>query len=89
MDDVYQGNNLTPVINEMEGLMADGVINIGDNDLLKVHLLNMAKKVEVETERCRIVKIGKNDHIDGGAALLDALCVRQKWYTEIGEQLKN
>lgn len=89
MDDVYQGNNLTPVINEMEGLMADGVINIGDNDLLKVHLLNMAKKVEAETERCRIVKIGKNDHIDGGAALLDALCVRQKWYTEIGEQLKN
>lgn len=89
MDDVYQGNNLTPVINEMEGLMADGMINIGDNDLLKVHLLNMAKKVEAETERCRIVKIGKNDHIDGGAALLDALCVRQKWYTEIGEQLKN
>lgn len=89
MDDVYQGNNLTPVINETEGLIADGVIHIGDNDLLKVHLLNMAKKVEAETERCRIVKIGKNDHIDGGAALLDALCVRQKWYAEIGEQLKN
>lgn len=89
VDDVYQGNNLTPVINEVEGLINDGKINIGDNDLLKVHLLNMAKKVETETERCRIVKIGKYDHIDGGAALLDAMCVRQKWYAEIGEQLKN
>ena len=34
-------------------------------------------------------KLSPNDHIDGTAALLDALTVRQKWYGEIGEQLKN
>ena len=28
-------------------------------------------------------------HIDGGAALLDAMTVRQKYYAEIGEQLRN
>jgi phage terminase large subunit-like protein len=89
MDDVYQGFNLTPVINEIEGLMKDGKINIGDNDLLKVHLLNMAMKVEAESGKCKPVKISATDHIDGGAALLDAMCVRQKWFGEIGDQLKN
>lgn len=89
MDDVYQGYNLTPVIRETEGLMKDGVFDIGDNDLLKVHLLDMALKLEAESGRCKAVKINANSHIDGGAALLDAMTVRQKWYTEIGEQLKN
>ena len=42
MDDVFQGYNLTPVIREVEGQMKDGVFNIGDIDLMKVHLLNMA-----------------------------------------------
>lgn len=88
-DDVYQGTNLTPVIREFEGLLKDGKINIGDNDLLKIHLLNTALKVESESERCRIIKISQNDHIDGTASLLDALCVRQKWWTEIGGQLVN
>jgi hypothetical protein len=27
--------------------------------------------------------------IDGVAALSDAWCVRQKWYNEIGERLRN
>lgn len=89
MDDVFQGNNLTPVIMEVEGLMKDGVINIGDNDLLKIHLLNMALKMDANSGRCKPVKISPNDHIDGGAALLDAMTVRQKWYAQIGEQLKN
>ena len=89
MDDVFQGTNLTPVIREMEGLMKDGVINIGDNDLLKIHLLNTALKMEAETERVKIVKLSTTAHIDGCAALLDALCVRQKYWNEIGEQLKN
>ena len=35
------------------------------------------------------MKIYKNAHIDGMAAFLDAMCVRQKWYKDIGEQLKN
>ena len=89
MDDVYQGFNLTPVIRETEGLMKDGAFDIGDNDLLKVHLLNMALKTEIESGRSKPVKMGKNEHIDGGAALLDAMTVRQKYYAEIGEQLKN
>ena len=89
MDDVFQGYNLTPVIRETEGLMRDGTFNIGDNDLLKVHLLDMALKVEAESGRCKPVKMSATAHIDGGAALLDAMTVRQKYCSEIGEQLKN
>ena len=89
MDDVYQGYNLTPVILEMDSMIRDGLIDIGDNDLLKVHLLNAALKLEPGTERCKLVKLSTNDHIDGAAALLDALTVRQKWYDQIGQQLKN
>lgn len=89
MDDVFQGTNLTPVIRETEGLMRDGAFNIGDNDLMKVHLLDMALKVEAESGRCKPVKMSAIAHIDGGAALLDAMTVRQKYYSEIGEQLRN
>jgi len=89
MDDVFQGENLYPVIQETQGLLEDGRIHIGDNDLLKIHLLNSAIKMSVERGRGRLVKINPNDHIDGCAALLDAMCVRQKWYGDIGEQLKN
>ena len=89
MDDVYQGDNLWPVLQEMEGLIKDGRIYIGDNDLLKSHLLNSAVKMSIERGRGRLVKINQTAHIDGTAALADALCVRQKWFAEIGEQLKN
>lgn len=89
MDDVFQGTNLTPVIRETEGLVKDGAVCIGDNDLLKIHLLDMALKTEAESGRCRPVKINASAHIDGGAALLDAMTVRQKYYAEIGEQLRN
>ena len=89
MDDVFQGFNLTPVIRETEGLMKDGVFDIGDNDLLKAHLLSMGMKMDIESGRMRAIKISANEHIDGGAALLDAMTVRQKWADEIGEQLKN
>ena len=89
MDDVYQGDNLYGVIQEVQGLLEDGKINIGDNDLLKMHLLNSAIKMNVERGRGRLVKLQPNLHIDGTAALLDAMCVRQKYYAEIGEQLKN
>ena len=88
-DDVYQGDNLWPVLQEMEGLIKDGQLYIGDNDLLKSHLLNSAVKMSIERGRGRLVKINQTAHIDGTAALADALCVRQKWYAEIGEQLKN
>lgn len=89
MDDVFQGYNLHPVIQEVEGLLKDGKIHIGDNDLLKIHFFNSALKVSIEKGRAKLVKIKPTAHIDGMAALLDAMTVRQKWYSEIGEQLKN
>ena len=64
-------------------------MNIGDNDILKVHLLNTAIKMSVERGRGKIIKLNPADHIDGTAALLDAMTVRQKWYNEIGAQLAN
>lgn len=88
-DDVYQGENLYPVIRETEGLIKDKKVHIGDNDLLKVHLLNSAIKMSTERGRGKLVKLSPTDHVDGTAALMDAMCVRQKWYSEIGEQLKN
>ena len=73
----------------MEGLIKDGRLYIGDNDLLKMHLVNAAVKISTERGRGRLVKINQTARIDGVAALADALCVRQKWFGEIGEQLKN
>lgn len=89
MDDVFQGYNLTPVINEAEGLIRGGHIHIGDNDLLKIHMLNAALKHDVQTDRKKLVKLSATEHIDGMAALLDALTVRQKWWNELGAQLVN
>ena len=89
MDDVYQGDNLWPVIQETEGTIKDERINIGDNDLLKTHLLNSAIKMSTERGRGRLVKISPTSRIDGMAALLDAMTVRAKYYAEIGQQLKN
>ena len=89
MDDVFQGDNLYGVIQETQGLLEDGKIHIGDNDLLKMHLLNGAIKMSVERGRGKLVKLNGNAHIDGAAALLDAMTVRQKWAADIGEQLKN
>lgn len=89
MDDVYQGDNLHPVLIELEGIIKDKTIDIGDNDLLKVHLLNSAIKVSAERGRGRLVKINPTARIDGTAALVDAMAVRQKWFAEIGGQLEN
>ena len=88
-DDVFQGFNLTSPIREFDGLIRDGKIHIGDNDLLKAHLLNAALKQDPGTERVKLVKLGQTDHIDGTAALLDAMTVRQKHWPEIGGQLMN
>ena len=88
-DDVYQGDNLWGVLQEVEGLMKDGKVHCGDNDLLKVHFLNAAIKMSVERGRGKLVKLNASSHIDGMAALADAFCVRQKWYDEIGERLRN
>ena len=87
--DVYQGDNLWPVLQEMEGLFKDHKVHIGDNDLLKIHLLNSAIKMNVERGRGKLVKLSPNLHIDGCAALADAFCVRQHDYDEIGDRLRN
>lgn len=89
MDDVFQGENLYGVIQETEGLLEDGKIHIGDNDLLKIHLLDSAIKMSNERGRGKLVKVNPKAHIDGTAALLDAMTVRQKWWSEIGGQLEN
>ena len=89
MDDVFQGTNLTPIIRTVEGLMKDGKIRIGDNDLLKIHFLNSALKMDAENERVKLIKISQTAHVDGMAAFLDAMTVRDKWWPEIGAQLLN
>ena len=88
-DDVYFGENLYSTILETQGLLEDKKIHIGDNDLLKSHLLNSAVKMSTERGRGKIVKLSPALHIDGVAALLCAMCVRQKWFADIGEQLRN
>ena len=88
-DDIYQGNNLWGVLQEVEGLMKDGKVHCGNNDLLKVHFLNSAIKMDTERGRGKLIKLSPALHIDGMAALADSFCVRQKWYDEIGDRLKN
>lgn len=89
MDDVFQGENLYPVIQETNGLLEDGKLHIGDNDLLKIHLLDSAIKMSTERGRGKLIKVTPSAHIDGVAALLDAMTVRQKYYADLGDQLKN
>jgi phage terminase large subunit-like protein len=89
LDDIFQGDNLHGVLQEMEGMFKDGKFHIGDNDLLKIHLLNSAIKMSTERGRGKLVKLSPSVHIDGVAALLDAMTVRQKYYAEIGGQLRN
>ena len=89
MDDVFQGENLTPVIHEVDGLLRDETLQLGTNNLLKAHFLNVGMKQNEETRKIRPVKIDPRCHIDGFVAVIDALTVRQKWYDAVGEQLKN
>lgn len=89
MDDVYQGENLTPVIHEMDGLLRDGTLRLGKNNVLKAHFLNVGMKQNEETRKLRPVKIEQRCHIDGFVAVIDALTVRQKWHDEIGDRLRN
>lgn len=88
-DDVYQGENLTPVIREFEGIIKDGSFKIANNNLLKSHFLNVALKQNMETRKFRPVKIEQRAHIDGFVSVIDAMTVRQKWYAEIGQLLRN
>lgn len=69
--------------------MKDKNFRIGDNDLLAVHLLDAAVKCNAENGRKKLIKMRANAHVDGAAALLDAMCMRAAHSDEIGRRLKN
>jgi len=90
MESVSQGSNLTGVLIDMEGMIKDGRLRcINDNDLMKVHMLDAALKFEEGTNRRRLVKMSTKQHIDGMAALSDAICMRHNYYEELAGQLSN
>ena len=90
MESVSQGSNLTGVLIDMEGMIKDGRLRCADdNDLMKVHMLDSALKFEDGTNRRRLIKIGPKAHIDGMAALSDAICMRHNYYEELQHQLSN
>jgi len=90
MESVSQGSNLTGVLIDMEGMIKDGRLRcINDNDLMKVHMLDAALKFEEGTNRRRLIKMSAKQHIDGMAALSDAICMRHNHYEEMQTQLSN
>ena len=90
MESVSQGSNLTGVLIDMEGMIKDGRLRcINDNDLMKVHLLDAAFKFEDGTNRRRLIKVTNKAHIDGVAALSDAICMRHNYYEELEDRLSN
>lgn len=90
MESVSQGSNLTGVLIDMEGMIKDGRLRcINDNDLMKVHMLDSALKFEEGTNRRRLIKISAKQHIDGMAALSDAICMRHNYYEEMEDRLSN
>ena len=93
-DSVSQGFNLSSVSDTFEGMLREGRIrDMDDNDLLKIHLADAAQQMESNTEnahpRKKLVKISKNAHVDGTAALLDAMAMRQFKWAELGSRLMN
>ena len=92
-ESVFQGYNLTGIEDNLEGLLKNGTIQCGDdNDLLKIHFLDAAQQMESNTSahpRKKLVKLNKTAHVDGVAAILDALCMRQNHWAEYGERLSN
>ena len=88
-DDVRQGENLTPVINELEGIIRAGDFFIVDNNLLISHFHNIAMKHNLETGAVKPTKMGQRAKIDGVVSVLCAMTVRQKYWDKIGHVLKN
>ena len=89
MDDVYQGTNLTPVLHTFEGDLKDEKYRIGENNLLRAHLLNVAVDINMNDSRMKPVKLEKRAHIDGAVSVFDALTVKMKYHKEIGKLLEN
>ena len=93
-DSVTQGFNLSGVSDIFEGMLREGRIrDMDDNDLLKIHMADAAQQMESNAEqahpRKKLVKISKNAHVDGMAALLDAMAMRQFKWAELGTRLMN
>lgn len=88
-DDVFQGTNLSPLLDEFEGKLKDGSVRIGNNNLLKSHLLNVAVQINSGDARKKPVKIEQRMHIDGFVSVIDAFTVRSKYYSQIARQLAN
>ena len=93
-DSVTQGFNLSGTADILEGMLREGRIrDMDDNDLLKIHMADAAQQMESNTEnahpRKKLVKISKNAHVDGMAALMDAMAMRQFKWAELGTRLTN
>lgn len=89
MESVSQGSNLTGVIIDTEGLIRDGLLKSAeDNNLMKIHMMDSALK-SYEDNRRKLVKVSSTAHIDGMAALLDAMTMRRNYYTEMEQLLRN
>ena len=93
-DCVTQGFNLSSVSDTFEGMLREGRIrDMDDNDLLKIHFADAAQQMESNAEqahpRKKLVKLSKNAHVDGVAALLDAMAMRQFNWAKMGARLTN
>ena len=89
MESVSQGSNLTGVIIDVEGMIRDGTLRSAeDNNLMKIHMMDSAMK-HYEDNRRRLVKVSSTAHIDGMAALLDAMTMRRNYYTQMEQMLRN
>ena len=89
MESVSQGSNLTGVIVDTEGMIKDGTLRSAeDNNLMKIHMMDSALQM-YEDNRRRLVKVSSTAHIDGMAALLDAMTMRRNYYTEMEHLLRN
>ena len=93
MESVFQGWNLTGIEDTFEGMLREGRIrDADDNDLLKIHMMDAAQQIETGTSahpRKKLVKLSKNAHVDGVAAILDAMCMRANHWAEMGKRLMN
>lgn len=92
-ESVFQGYNLTGIEDNFEGMLREGRIRcMDDNDLLKIHMMDAAQQIESNTSahpRKKLVKLSRNAHVDGVAAILDAMCMRQNHWAEMGTRLMN
>jgi len=93
-DSVTQGFNLNTVSDLFEGMLREGRIrDMDDNDLLKIHMADSAQQMESNTEnahpRKKLVKISSGAHVDGMAAILDAMAMRQFNWNKLGSRLTN